>query len=236
MAIKLTQGLKQTQNLMMTPQLQQAIKLLTLTHLEMSNMISAEMVENPMLEEMDGGEDRSSSDDVAESALEAATKEVEASNFDEATVVEKDDFDWNSYVESYNSNSSQAPNMRESFDQEEGPNYENIVSKGQDLAEHLEWQLRMDNLEEKEMAIANFIIHCLAPTGYIEGDYQELVSKSGFHFDEVEEMRLYIQKMDPVGCGSLDLVDCLLSQARAMEERSVLLEKIIRHHWPRSPN
>ena len=54
MAIKMHQGLKQTQSLMITPQLQQAIKLLTLTHLEMTTLISQEMVENPMLEEMDG--------------------------------------------------------------------------------------------------------------------------------------------------------------------------------------
>ena len=54
MAIKMHQGLKQTQSLMITPQLQQAIKLLTLTHLEMTTLISQEMVENPMLEEIDG--------------------------------------------------------------------------------------------------------------------------------------------------------------------------------------
>ncbi len=63
MAIKISQSLKQTQSLMMTPQLQQAIKLLTLTHLEMTNVIAEEMVENPMLEEMDGsGGDDSSAD------------------------------------------------------------------------------------------------------------------------------------------------------------------------------
>ena len=50
----MSQGLKQTQNLAMTPQLQQAIKLLTLTHLEMTNVIAEEMVENPMLEEVGG--------------------------------------------------------------------------------------------------------------------------------------------------------------------------------------
>ena len=53
MAIKLGQSLKQTQNLTMTPQLQQAIKMLTLTHLEMADVISQEMVENPILEESD---------------------------------------------------------------------------------------------------------------------------------------------------------------------------------------
>ena len=59
MAVKLSQRLAQTQNLMMTPQLQQAIKLLTLTHLEMTNVIAEEMVENPMLEELGGDDSKS---------------------------------------------------------------------------------------------------------------------------------------------------------------------------------
>ena len=54
MAQKMSMNLKQTQSLMMTPQLQQAIKLLTLTHLEMTSVIAKEMVENPMLEETGG--------------------------------------------------------------------------------------------------------------------------------------------------------------------------------------
>ena len=70
MAIKLTQGLRQSQNLLMTPQLQQAIKLLTLTHLEMSDMIAAEMVENPMLEEIDG-DSGAQTDTAAEENLAA---------------------------------------------------------------------------------------------------------------------------------------------------------------------
>ena len=80
MAIKMNQGLKQTQiqGLMITPQLQQAIKLLTLTHLEMTNLISQEMVENPMLEELDGeveASDQESSREELESA-EATTENI----------------------------------------------------------------------------------------------------------------------------------------------------------------
>ena len=65
MAIKMHQGLRQSQSLMITPQLQQAIKLLTLTHLEMTTLISQEMVENPMLEEIEGEvEDTSSREEI----------------------------------------------------------------------------------------------------------------------------------------------------------------------------
>lgn len=90
MAIKMNQSMKQSQNLTMTPQLQQAIKLLTLTHLEMTNVIAEEMVENPMLEEF-SSEDGPSEEDYKLERLENQNKEASAENFQEETVVGKDD-------------------------------------------------------------------------------------------------------------------------------------------------
>src|SRR5690606_2351283 len=105
MAIKMHQGLKQTQSLMITPQLQQAIKLLTLTHLEMTTLISQEMVENPMLEEIDGEVDASPSEQSRE---EIESQEATADNFSGPELIEgsKDSFDWETYSESFNSSSS----------------------------------------------------------------------------------------------------------------------------------
>ena len=103
MSPKLSQSLKQTQGLVITPQLQQAIKMLTLTHLEMTNVISEEMVENPLLEEL--GSDTSEKSET----LEGQNKEAKAEEFSEEPIFNKDDFDWNSYVEHFNSNSGSAP-------------------------------------------------------------------------------------------------------------------------------
>ncbi|MBY0413835.1 MAG: hypothetical protein K2Q18_06705, partial [Bdellovibrionales bacterium] len=129
MAIKMSQGLKQSQNLAMTPQLQQAIKLLTLTHLEMTNVIAEEMVENPMLEEAGNEQDVDSPPEEG-----AEVREATSDDFSEAPLMkDKDDFDWDSYADSFNSNSSTAPNMA-SGDSDEMPSYENIVSKGMTLA------------------------------------------------------------------------------------------------------
>ena len=132
MAVKLSQSLKQSQNLMMTPQLQQAIKLLTLTHLEMTNVIAEEMVENPMLEEIGDGDAKVDSDYKLEK-LEQQGAEAQSENFDEPSVVNKDDFDFQSYAESFETSSSTPPSMA-TQDLDELPNYENIVSKGQTLA------------------------------------------------------------------------------------------------------
>ena len=231
MAQKLHQGLHQTQSLAMTPQLQQAIKLLTLTHLEMTNVIAQEMVENPMLEEMSAGESENqtaSETDYQAERLETQNEEAKAGDFDEAPMVQKDDFDFQSYIEAYNSTSS-TPNMA-TRDPDEAPNYENMVSKSMTLAEHLEWQLMMDELSEPEKKIAHLIIHNINDDGYLEVSFDEIVQDSGCEREQCQDMLETIQSLDPVGCGSADLVECLLAQARIAEERSPLLEKIIRHH------
>lgn len=225
MAIKISQGLKQSQNLAMTPQLQQAIKLLTLTHLEMTNVIAEEMVENPMLEEA-GGE----VDVEAPSDSDGEVREATSEDFSEAPLMkEKDDFDWDSYADSFNSNSSTSPNMA-SGDSDEMPSYENIVSKGMTLAEHLEWQLKMETLSDEDWKLASLIIGNINDDGYLDVNFEELIAETGCDREVAFDILEMIQRLDPVGCGASNLQECLLAQARIAEERSPLLEKIIRDH------
>ncbi|MDA9189626.1 RNA polymerase factor sigma-54 [bacterium] len=229
MAIKLSQSLKQTQSLMMTPQLQQAIKLLTLSHMEMTNVIAEEMVENPMLEEMnvDLSEGKVEADYKLDK-LENQNKEADVESFQQDTVVGKDDFDWDKYLESYNS--TQAGPAMSKADLDELPNYENIVSKGETLAEHLEWQLRMEDFSKEELLIGEAIIHNLNGDGYLETTLEEISKELGYKLESVQEVLEIVQRFDPVGCGARNLVDCLLAQAKIYEDRSPLLEKIIRDH------
>lgn len=229
MAVKISQGLKQQQNLAMTPQLQQAIKLLTLTHLEMTNVIAEELVENPMLEEL-GGENDNSDSNEGESQAELEAKEATTEDFSETPLMkEKDDFDWDSYADSFNSNSS-TPNMASNSDPDEMPSYENMVSKGMTLAEHLEWQLKMETLSNEEWKLAHLIIGNINDDGYLDVNFDELIEESGLQRDHALDVLEMIKRLDPVGCGSINLQDCLLAQARIAEERSPLLEKIIRDH------
>lgn len=225
MAIKMSQGLKQSQNLAMTPQLQQAIKLLTLTHLEMTNVIAEEMVENPMLEEVGGEVDIDTPPDA-----DMEVREATSDDFSEAPLMkDKDDFDWDSYADSFNSNSSTSPNMA-SGDSDEMPSYENIVSKGMTLAEHLEWQLKMETLTDDEWKLANLIIGNINDDGYLDVNFEEIIAESGLDREAAFDVLEIIQRLDPVGCGATNLQECLLAQARIAEERSPLLEKIIRDH------
>jgi len=226
MAIKLSQNLKQTQTLLMTPQLQQAIKMLTLTHMEMANVIAHEMTENPLLEER--GEEAV---DSALSSLEREVMETDPDNLREQPLMtnQNDNFDWQKYVDTYESGQMASGSFeRKSVD--DAPNYENMVSKGETLAEHLEWQLRMDNLNEEEWKIANFIIGNINDDGYLAMPFEEILEDLGVDEGDALYLLEKIQNLDPIGCGSRDLTDCLLAQAKILEDRSPLLEKIIKNH------
>lgn len=230
MAIKISQGMKQQQSLSMTPQLQQAIKMLTLTHLEMTTAIQEEMIENPMLEELDYDAEKSAEDGERESQAELDVVEAKTEDFSEAPILkDKDDFDWESYADSFSTNSS-TPNMASNSDVDEGPNYENMVSKTMTLAEHLEWQLKMENISDKEWEMAQLIIGNINDDGYLEGSFDEFIAQCDMNREDAYDVLEMIQRLDPVGCGSSNLSECLLAQARIAEERSPLLEKIIRDH------
>ncbi len=227
MAIKLNQSLKQTQSLLMTPQLQQAIKLLTLTHMEMTNVIAQEMTENPMLEEMGQGD----ADEYKVESMELQNQEANSDNFDEKPIMsnEQDDFDWKSYVED-DSNSYMPPNMAGTASSEDFPNYENMVSKGQSLQDHLEWQVRMEELDQDQLGLALLIIGNINDDGYLDCEFRDLTSQVKLGESECQDILGIVQRLDPIGCGASNLTDCLLAQARIMEERSPLLEKIIREY------
>ncbi len=227
MAIKMHQGLKQTQGLMITPQLQQAIKLLTLTHLEMTTLISQEMVENPMLEEIDGEVERGEEDNSSREEMDA--QEATADNFSGPELIEgaKDSFDWESYSDSFNSSSSTSPNMKENSSPDDLPSYENMVSKSQSLQEHLEWQLRMESLTADELNYALELIGNIDDDGYLEVPVEEIIGRSKLERDQAIGILGLVQHLDPVGCGSQNLEECLGIQARLLPERSPLVELII---------
>jgi RNA polymerase sigma-54 factor len=220
-------NLKLGQGLMMTPQLQQAIKLLTLTHLEMTSVIAKEMVENPMLEET--GNEISKDEIRKQKQDDMKNVEATADSFSGPELVEnsKTEFDWDKYVESYNTTSSTPRSAGEYNGNDDQPNYENMVSRGQSLAEHLEWQLRMENLTEEEWELAEEIIHNINDEGYLQESIENIVANCKLHREDAFEILKMIQNLDPVGCGSSNLVECLLAQARALPERMLLVEKMI---------
>jgi len=223
------QSLKQSQSLTMTPQLQQAIKLLTLTHLEMTDVISQEMVENPMLEEM-GSEQSQAELDNDKPLQEFETK---AEDFAGPEVVDKktDDFDWDKYVDSYNNTSSTPSGSASNFNSDDDqPNYENMVSNDQSLQDHLEWQARMDGMSGDELMLAISIIHNIDDDGFLELDLEELLKDYPDKLKTAQFILSKIKKFDPVGCGSTSTKEALLLQAQNIHGGSELCEKIVENH------
>lgn len=238
MALEIKQSLKLSQQLVMTPQLQQAIKLLQLNRMELAEVVNQELIENPILEEIAEsaeGENAAAPDGQVEEAgdPEAEQRRDEESFLkptpkEEQLVTGKDDFNWESYVEEFNSSSSSAPSMREIND--ELPSFENVLTKTSTLEDHLTWQLSMAALTDEERKLGELIVGNLSDDGYLNANLDDLAREAKMELEDAEEILKIVQNFDPVGVASRNLQECLMIQAKFMTPRQPLVEKIIENH------
>lgn len=244
MALEIKQGLRLSQQLVMTPQLQQAIKLLQLNRMELMEVVNQELVENPVLEELgevpdgdptpesenfteDGGLDAEGQQNRDEGAFEKppqAEEQIAAPAANE----NGDDINWENYMEDYNSTSMTSPSMKESLD--DLPSFDNALTKTSTLEEHLMWQLSMTTLSDDEMKFGSLVIGNLTDEGYLNASFEDICTESGMELEDAEEVLKMIQNFDPVGVGSRNLRECLLLQAKFLVPRQELVEKLISDH------
>jgi RNA polymerase sigma-54 factor len=238
-------SLKQTLQLVMTPQLQQAIKLLQLSRLELNDLISTEMLENPVLEETQEQASRDSDHSTNEKVEREAEKLADRAERSEKVEEVKgtdgvNDIDWDKYLENYGSYQPVGGGVRRSAD--ELPSFESVLTKKTSLTDHLMWQLRLSNLDERDQAIGAQIVLSLNPDGYFEADDEDkLADKSALESlaetldvpaERVERVLLAVQKFDPVGVAARDLKESLLIQARHASIENGLVYAIIESHLP----
>ena len=242
MALEIKQGLRLSQQLVMTPQLQQAIKLLQLNRMELMEVVNQELVENPVLEELGevpegepGSEGDNTTEDGGLDPEGQQTRDEEA--FGEQKPPEEqiaapaenaDDMNWENYIDDYNSSSMTAPSMKESLD--DLPSFENALTKTSTLEEHLMWQLSMTNLTEEEKYFGELVIGNLSDEGYLNASFEDISREAGLELEDAEEVLKMIQNFDPVGVGSRNLRECLMLQAKFLQPRQELVEKIISEH------
>jgi len=164
MAIQLKQSLSLHQQLIMTPQLQQAIKLLQQSRLELLETIYQEMETNPMLEEQPLEE----FDEDKELDAETGKPEQKAS---EVTVKEnlREDVDWEIYLSEYNTGWAEP-----SYEEKEIPPFENFTPSKTNLYTHLTWQLSMSNFNDVQKEIGVHIIGNLDEDGYLKTSIEEI--------------------------------------------------------------
>jgi RNA polymerase sigma-54 factor len=249
--MEIKQHLKLSQQLVMTPQLQQAIKLLQLSRVELVDMVRDELLENPVLEDSvdvsaeqqkPGNTDEQGAGAIREAETERigetetpvgqaagdkgdSTSEVKADSRSGEAVA---DFDWDTYLENQ-SNAAPMPSFRSNS--EEMPSIEATLTRGTSLFGHLEWQLKLTRgFSKDEEGVALLIIGNLTPDGYLDLSVEELAEEAGVDVPFVEQVLKRVQEFDPQGVAARDLQECLLIQARHVGADDDLVLGIISKH------
>ena len=221
MALELKQSLKMSQQLVMTPQLQQAIKLLQLNHLELADLVSQEMVENPVLEEVI--EER---DDPLAPAADNNSTETTADPNAEGT--REQEIDWEKYLENYSSSPKTGSEVRR--DADDLPTYDQTLTRSETLSEHLMWQLHMAEADEVTRAAAAAVIGNLNDDGFLSGSLEDIATEEVMTVEDVEEGLLLVQTFDPLGVGARDLAESLLIQARVVYPEDRVVHRVLKEH------
>jgi RNA polymerase sigma-54 factor len=214
---------KLSQQLVMTPQLRQAIKILQVSRTELETLIDEELAENPVLEE---GVEQTEDDELprTETPLEQAGNSPEEwaevrEQRETTNEIEPNDrmgeIDWKEYLDNYSNDWHGATATQADYDDENRPTLENTLVRSASLTEHLIWQLRMTGLNAVEESVAALMIGNMDKDGYLQVAIEDVAFQSGQDFDVVERALRRIQELDPPGVGARDLRECLLLQIRA---------------------
>ena len=210
-----------SQRLILTPSLQQAIKLLPMTTIELTDMLNQEVVENPLLEEV-------SAEEMQQADAQA---QVEKADPDPEPPTEKqdtwDDADFEYFFGDYLDDGYRP---RVPSEVKELPPIENTLSTSSSLADHLMWQLSVRTDDELLREIGVAVIGNLDEDGYLVASIEEIAAMGSWPETEVERMLALVQGFDPVGVAARDLQECLLLQLRHLGFDGTPSETIVRQH------
>ena len=219
MAISQKLHTKLVQKLILTPSLQQAIKLLPMSTLELKDLLNQEMVENPMLEEI-------SSEDTQ--VAEAQTSEEKPPEKPEPQRPDTwDDADYQYFFGEYLDDGYRP---RAPQEVKELPPIENTLSSGSSLSDHLSWQLSLQTDDSATRDIGEAIIGNLDDDGYLVASLDELAAMGPWPVEDVERVLVMVQGFDPIGVAARDLQESLLLQLRHLGLDNSPAERIVTEH------
>src|SRR5512138_3731166 len=229
MALEQKLNLKLSQRLVMTPSLQQAIKLLQMSKLELQDVLTQEIVENPLLEEEEEpvAEPESATEPEVAKEAEAPPAAADAEAPPEKERDSFDEIDFDSYFEDY---LDSAYNPRQYEDSEQVP-LENTLSRPQGLHEYLNWQLALADDAPVVREIAQYLIGNIDEDGYLRVSRDEIRAAGYVNEEDVESALALVRSFDPPGVGAFDLPDCLMMQIRSLGIENPLIETVITEHW-----
>ncbi len=215
MALEQRLTVKLGQRLVMTPSLQQAIKLLQMSKLELVEEVQQELLENPVLEERQ---------------LETSAKDDREQDGEDK---EKDPFD-EIDVDSYFQDMEFTPTSAGSREvRDDLPTFESTLVDATDLSDHLTWQLDMNESDPRVKEIGRAIVGNLDENGYLVASIEEIQQIGGYAREDVERVLILVQSLDPVGVGASNLQECLLLQIRHLGYDGTIAETLVRDHMGR---
>ncbi|MBN2468333.1 MAG: RNA polymerase factor sigma-54 [Deltaproteobacteria bacterium] len=226
MALEIKQHLKLAQQLVITPQLQQAIKLLQLSRMELLDLIREEIKENPILEETAGETSETTEQETQISEEFGTTGNPE-------TTPKDNDFDWQSYLYQ-DAKIPWDPVSRMGEQEQDGEGFQPLEvrpDKKGNLQDHLLMQLALSQFDRETTECAELIIGNLDDNGYLTATMDELSVLAAMSAEEVEHVLQEVQKFDPPGVAARDLKECLMLQLTSVKPQyRNLVREIIAHH------
>jgi len=225
--LDLRQNLKLTQKLVMTPQLRQAIKLLQLSRLELTEALQAEIEQNPMLEEAPPpaeapvNPDALSAEEQKERPEAPVTAPVEGE--DPAKVAE---VNWEDYANNFDSDFSFARETPPA----DAPSQFDFISQAPGLDAYLFWQLTHLRLDERDSRLTAFIVENLDGHGFLEADIEDIAAYGNCSTEEAEGALRLVQSLDPPGIAARDIRESLLLQLERKGLDETLAFRIIDRH------
>jgi RNA polymerase sigma-54 factor len=259
--------------MVLTPQLRQRIEMLQMTAMELQELIEQEMVANPILEEVQPGEETQEiSDNIldqnsdgdggpefengaamnADAASEARTDKLAEFEADvpegpslnggeqpASTDIEGDDdvhaesadaFDEVDFGREFQDYLDPGYRTQEIEYKDDAPSFEQFLSHAPTLSEHLEWQLHMLRLSDDQENAAIEIIGNLDEDGRLTASVEEIAQSCNCALATVESARQAVMQLEPVGCGAVDVTECLLAQLQSFGETNGLVTRLVSEH------
>ncbi len=224
MALESRLELKLQQKLVLTPQLQMAIKLLQMPQLELSQTLTQELVENPFLEELT---EVSSKEEMTKEERESSEPDDSATRDDSEIPLEKlmgfssteDYFDERSY-DGRDLGYFSPDNVTQ-------PSFEYFLSTSSDLFDHLIWQLRLSKEEENVRSVGETIIGNIDENGYLKITNEEIADIANTDIETVERAVKLVQSFDPPGIAARDIKECLQLQLKVLQLEGTLVDTLV---------
>jgi RNA polymerase sigma-54 factor len=227
MAMETRLSLRQSQRVVMTPLLQQAIQLLQLSTLELQEVVQKELLENPLLEEM-APENSDTPDGQPAADVPTATAPEPLAAEPPASERQTDDLPFDLNAVMFDDHEERSLVAQE--DREDLP-FENMVRSISSLADHLDEQLRFGTEDPVIRRIGNEIIGNIDEDGYLRAEVEEIAQRCSVTVEEVQKALALVQGFDPPGVGARNIQECLLIQLKVDPNPDPVSVEIVEDHF-----